>query len=138
MIYVFGGSDASQTLSSVERFNGTTWRAAPAMATPRYEMDAVLFRGLVYLVAGTQVLNQNPVASVAVFDGSVWSTAPPLPSNNMDNAPIVYKDKLLVIGGSDGSSASSHVLSYDGTTWSQGTPLLKSRWKHGAVVVSFP
>jgi len=62
------------------------------------------------------------------FDGKHWSSRSPLPSPRYIPAACVFKETILVIGGTNVvSKILADVLQYDGFRWTNGPPLPSPR-----------
>ena len=86
-LYVLGGRVSDGTvapgssrpspmacLSSVERFDGSTWSQVPNMMSKRYGCSAVVSHGYLYVFGGHD--GESALSSVERFDGNRWSRVP--------------------------------------------------------------
>lgn len=115
-IYVFGGSNASGALNSVEIYNPNTdtWKAGPSMPGPKSAASAVVVNGLIYVLGGNE--------SVYSLDPStnVWSIRAPIPVTFSGPAAIAVLDNKIYL-----TQGSQWMYCYDPITdhWSPKTPI---------------
>ena len=73
-LYAVGGYNGS-TLTSVEAFDGVSWRVAPDLTVPRRFLGLAAHDGLLYAIGGASAdlsRGHGMLQSVEVFDGSRW------------------------------------------------------------------
>ncbi|KAF5283175.1 hypothetical protein FQR65_LT02687 [Abscondita terminalis] len=98
-LYVVGGNNKSQVLSSVERysFRKGTWSTVPSMSVGRSGPAVAAVDGLLYVIGGYETV-ENPfyraqftVASVECFNpfANSWSDCPPLPESRAEAGVVV-------------------------------------------------
>ena len=137
---VVAGGHYFGALSSVEIFDGSKWREASPLRTPRYHHTAVPYGAGVLVVGGLSASDQ-PLASAELFDGNVWSEVQPMRFPRSMHAAIPWNGGVLAIGGRYLSALAS-VEWFDGTSWREIAPLSIPRFGHtigevgGAIVIA--
>lgn len=131
---VVAGGFRNAALSSVQIFDGHSWRIAPPMLSPRYRHAAVAFGGGVLVIGGLSATG-NPLSHAEYFNGHSWVAIPPLRVPRYQHAAVLYNGLPFVIGGIFHAPLSS-VEIYDGTVWRDGPSLSIPRFGHGAVTVN--
>lgn len=86
-VYACGGSDGSDVLSSVERFNvrEQTWHAAPPMSTPRLGHAAAVLNNKLYVIGGYD--GKEPLDTFECFDPGLDKWGPPMKIAVAEQAP---------------------------------------------------
>jgi hypothetical protein len=138
-LYVVGGEDSTlAVLSTVRRFDGTSWITVAPMATTRDSQGVEVYSGLLYAVGGTNS-GSFALSSVERYDGSAWSSS--FAGANMvtarrNHGVAVYSGLLYAVGGANSGSASlSSVERYDGSAWSSAPAnMVTARRDHGVAV----
>jgi hypothetical protein len=133
--HVVGGSPdgAGTFLNTVERFDGSRWTSAPAMATPRGFLGAAAFNGLLYAVWG---LNGGALNGVEKFDGSTWAGASSMAEAQSFVRVAVFAGLLFAVGGTpdNGGATFSSVEMFDGSSWTSEPSLVAKRYGPGVAV----
>jgi hypothetical protein len=147
-VLVAGGKSGSSTLNTAQLYSPATgtWSAAGNLNTARAEHTATLLANGKVLVAGgvhgSMTLNSAAVYNPAVGSGS-WSsvgnmatarkshTATRLTTTNAN-----LNNKVLVVGGSSGSSSLKSVQLFDGNGWSSPSSLSIARQDHTAIALA--
>jgi len=96
-LYVFGGSNASGALSSVEIYDPATntWTAGPSMPGPKSAPSAVVVNGLIYVLAGNELVYRLDPQT------GTWSTRAPVPVSFSGPAAVAVLDgKIYLTQGS--------------------------------------
>lgn len=77
-VLVLGGyiGNSSNTLATVDAFDGHSWHAEPPMAVPRYHLSAAVFEGKLFAIGGSSNTTVD-VDAVEVFNGTRWDDAVP-------------------------------------------------------------
>lgn len=98
-LYVVGGyaSNPNRFLSSVERFNGTTWTAAPSLLGARMNFGIAVHRRSIYVAGGSVAGTLS--TSVERFNGTAWSNEPSLNTARQYFALVVLNNVLYAVGG---------------------------------------
>lgn len=117
-VYRIGGiNNASDPTSSVERFDGNEWRAAPDLSTPRRDLTAATYDGRIYAIGGN---NGNPLSALTTVESldpsdtsPEWNTGEPLPVDTSGAGVTIVDDKLVVFGG-----VANRTQIFDGSGWS--------------------
>ncbi len=135
-IYVFGGSNASEVSTTFIYHPRThTWSLGANMPVAREGAQAVtLPDGRIAVLgggtgcSGTSLCNNGTVYNrVDVYTPSknTWSTVAPMLSPRFRFAAVLYKGRIVAMGGSNGSTALASVEAYDPSrnTWSTMPPL---------------
>ena len=125
-VFVAGGllGDANRSASArVDAYDPSTnrWTAEPPLPIGLHHPMAATFRGKLYVLGGiTQRLGGPDSARVFVFDGTRWSEGPSLKRPRGAGAAVVVHDRLIVVGGIDGSVEVGPPEIFDGTSWRDG------------------
>jgi hypothetical protein len=76
-IYVVGGEVFTAVVTTVQSFDGVSWRLETSMSEPRRDMVGLTsFHGLLWAVGGGNDKSGNLVATTEVFNGTVWTAGP--------------------------------------------------------------
>lgn len=130
--FVFGGADATgQLLGDTWQWSGGAWssvtstpapspRGQAAMAVHEGTGRAVLFGGSVNVGIG---IPRPPLSDTWTFDGSNWQLESPTtqPSARWDHlmAYDSLRDRVVMFGGSTGSTGPAQTWEWDGANWNQ-------------------
>jgi N-acetylneuraminic acid mutarotase len=111
-----------------------TWRTLAPMLVPRYRFAAVLYKGQILAIGGSN--GSSAIASVEVYNRAknTWSTIESLPQvTEAPQAAVDPHNGVYVAGGFDGNAGVYNtVYGYTGTAWSGGPSLLQSTFDGGA------
>lgn len=128
-MWMLGGYDGSQYHNDVwNSVDGATWTRVTAKAgwSPRTGSTVVVFRNKIYLIGGSVIdgtPDPNPSSDREIWsssDGSAWTRIENDLQNRSGGFPIVFDDKLWLVGANrDGSFARSSLVSSDGATWNE-------------------
>jgi len=103
-LYVCGGTDGQERLSSAERFNlsNGTWEVLPPMIHRRYGITASVLHGRLYVCGGFN--GQEALSSAERFDpgSGTWELLLPMTEKRFGAASGVINGQLYVCGGSNG------------------------------------
>ena len=109
-IYVFGGKDGFEALNTVQCYqpNRDCWSLGPAMRYARKALCAVEFEGHVYAIGGCANDNYslNTVEKLNTVSNE-WTEASPMAEGRKYACAAVLGDKIVVIGGFQGTSSSA-------------------------------
>jgi len=140
-LYVCGGADGHQALSSAECFDpmAGAWQDLPAtMALPRAAAAAAVMAGRLYVCGG--ITAQRAISSVERLDttAGAWETLAPLSQPRADAVAGVVAGRLSVCGGCHGSRVLSSAERLDPVagSWEAFRPLLHPRAEAAAAVVA--
>jgi influenza virus NS1A-binding protein len=104
-VWVVGGCDAWNPLSSVEIYDSQTnaWSAGPPMGTPRRGCGLVEIEDLLYVIGGSD--GTQSLCTTEVFDPrmNLWTAGPCLTTSRANVSATVVGDKIWVVGGFSGS-----------------------------------
>lgn len=109
-IYVFGGKDGFEALSTVQCYqpSSNSWSLGPAMCQARKALCAVSFAGDLYAIGGcvndNYALNRVEKLSVAT---QRWTELSPMTQERKYASAAVTGDNILVIGGFQKTSSSA-------------------------------
>ena len=103
-IWVVGGSDAWNPLSSVEVYDPATnsWRLGPPMSTPRRGCGLVEKAGLLHVVGGSD--GQQSLCTTEVYDPrmNLWTAGPNMTQCRANVAAILVGERIWAVGGFNG------------------------------------
>ena len=109
-IYVFGGKDGFQPLSTVQCYqpSNNSWSLGPAMRHARKALCAVALNGDVYAIGGCANDN-NSLSTVEKLNmaSHEWTETSPMTQERKYACAAVLGDKILVIGGGQNTSSSA-------------------------------
>jgi N-acetylneuraminic acid mutarotase len=126
-IYVIGGNNGSSGyvnyLSTNEVYDPSTdsWETKKPMPTGRYELDANVIDGKIYVVGGVTDNYrsiQTPVNEVYDPATDSWTTKQPAPIAVANYASAVVDKMIYIIGGT-----SNQIYNAENDTWSLGASL---------------
>lgn len=114
------------------------WSEMPAngSVTARHEAGLIAINNDIYLIGGRRI---NPV-DVYNVDSNQWQNKQPTPLELHHFQPIVFQEKIYVVGAMTGFYPNeknlSHILIYNPSTdqWSQGAEIPQQRRRGGAAV----
>ncbi|XP_021934201.1 kelch-like protein 10 [Zootermopsis nevadensis] len=130
-IYVIGGSDGVQFLSSVRCFNAVTktcHEVAPMNASRGYLSVAVL-GGLMYVAGGYADSRRHRTAERYDYRTNQWSMIASMNTHRSDASATALSDKIYVVGGcsGDGYLASAEVYHPQTNQWTNISPMFSTR-----------
>jgi hypothetical protein len=129
-IWLAGGFDGRHYYNDIwNSADGVNWkRVAETTAwSPRIATRLIVFKGRLWLLGGGVIDGEktnNPHSGKEFWssaNGINWALAEIDPSENLGGTPVVFDDKLWLIGAnrSDGNFSSAVYASDDGRTWHQ-------------------
>ena len=109
-VYVIGGYDGDQTLTSVEIFNPATneWSFGPSLQIPRLDAKAIVYNGKIFVIGGDNgnYWTNNGLKTVEVYDPQVsanWIVQQQqLTVGRFYFAVTLLDNKILISGGHTG------------------------------------
>ena len=124
-IYFFGGMERTRRTDmgttwvlDLDDRSGAGWRRLPDMPNPRNHLTGVAFDGKVYAIGGHWQQDHEAVTQdeVDVFDPSAnaWkrvADTPFTPRSQTPAATVVWKDRIIVVGGADDTEHSTTRIS---------------------------
>ena len=120
--YVSGASTA------VGSFNGTSWAAATAMNTGRFQLG-----GCGTSTASIVFGNEPASAVTETFDGSTWTAVNSLNNARNQAAGFGTTTSAIAVGNLEPpTGVDQQTEHYDGTTWTTVADLATGRWMGGA------
>jgi N-acetylneuraminic acid mutarotase len=136
-IVVTGGVDSGgKLLNSTEIFDGTSWRVAAPIPTPREMLGAASDGKLVYTVGGTN--GNADLTTVEAYDpvADTWKNLPQLPEPRSDFGVATSGGRLVVVGGMSAGTVlkSVAVLDLNTSTWGDLPDMVTAR--HGLAVAA--
>jgi serine/threonine protein kinase len=136
-IVVTGGVDSGgKLLNSTEIFDGTSWRVAAPIPTPREMLGAASDGKLVYTVGGTN--GNADLTTVEAYDpvADTWKNLPQLPEPRSDFGVATSGGRLVVVGGMSAGTVlkSVAVLDLNTSTWGDLPDMATAR--HGLAVAA--
>ena len=142
LVYIIGGSDGTEILSSIEIYDPQTnqWTYGPSMSVRRSGLRAVLHRGKIYAMGGYD--GQDILSSVECLDPQRllpgWKLVAPMMSQRSNFATSSIEDKIQVIGGYRPGGVFRQCETYnpETNTWSPCAPLAKGQSGVAAITVS--
>ena len=134
-IIVTGGVGADgKLLNTTEIFDGTSWKLAAPIPTPR-QMSGVESDGkLVYVLGGSN--GTSDLAAVEAYDptSDTWTTLPEIPGRRSDLGVAFADGRLVVVGGLSAGQVLKSVVAFDLASHSwNGLPDLATA-RHGMAV----
>lgn len=127
-----------------------TWKILPDAPHARDHSQAVVINNKIYVAGGrrssgvTKQVFQLTEPSVDVFDfkTKTWQTLPEtvnIPTQRAGTSSVVFKEKILVIGGESSAHKTSHneveAFNTKTSTWEKLNPLIQGR--HGTSVAKY-
>lgn len=143
-IYCIGGANTENSgpvpIGSNEAYDPATdtWREMKSMPTPRYQMQANVVEGKIYLIGGSSGAPTFQWFSVnEVYDpaSDTWTTKKPMPTAVWGYASVVIDSKIYIMGGS-GNGTLLQVYDSKTDTWRYGASLPIRVAGAGAVATS--
>lgn len=132
-LIVVGGRDAAGLVAPTEVFDGTGWRDAAAIPTPRDHLAAVSDGRSVFAVGGRFI---SPGATTSVLErydpkADAWERRKPMPTARGGLGATLVGGRIVTAGGEDPTGTFGDVEAFDiaTATWSTLPPLPTPR--HG-------
>ena len=134
-IIVTGGVDAGgQMLNTTEIFDGTSWKPAAPIPTPRQMLGATTDGKVVYALGGSN--GTADLATVETYDpaSDTWASQPELPGRRSDFGVATVDGRVVLVGGVSQGQVLKSVVALDLATQSwNGLPDLATP-RHGMAV----
>jgi len=139
-VYVCGGNDGGEFLTSMERFDPSTghWEELPPMPEQRHGAFGAAVGGRLYVCGG--MAHAETLSSVECFDPltGTWAVAPPMLTARVGASTAAVGGLLYVCGGSsDGGYALNLVERFDpeAMTW-EALPPMRIEARYWAAVAT--
>ncbi|XP_065345241.1 kelch-like protein 5 isoform X1 [Cloeon dipterum] len=144
-LYAIGGRDGSVCLKTVECYDPYTnkWTACASMAKQRGGAGVVAMNGCIYVCGGHDAPASHPSAArldcCERYDPKTdtWASIAPMSVGRDGVGVSVLGDRLVAVGGHDGTQYLDLVEAYDPLTnsWTQMAPLIMRRASTCAIVI---
>jgi N-acetylneuraminic acid mutarotase len=144
-IYCIGGMGRNASSSELKGANEVydpatnTWETKSPMPTPRYQMQAHVVNGKIYLIGGSYPSMSLKYNINEVYDPETdtWTTAAPMPTGVGSYASAVVGNKIYVLEGTPSYNIAifynqTQIYDTEKNQWSIGTPYSKSWYKASA------
>lgn len=135
-LVLVGGRDSSGLVSPTEVYDGSAWRDATAIPSPRDHLSAVSDGRSLFAVGGRML---DPGATTGALDrfdpaANAWERLPGMPTARGGLGAAFTGGRIVVAGGEDATAVFAQVESYDvaAARWSALPPLPFPR--HGMAV----
>ncbi|MBJ8340223.1 protein kinase [Antrihabitans sp. YC3-6] len=138
-IVVVGGQWEDQQLSTTtEIFDGTAWRVAPGVITPREHLAATTDGKSVFAVGGRDLSADKNSGAMEAYDltSEVWTSLPAMPTPRGGLGAVYVDGRIMTVGGEEPTRVLGTVESYDivSRSWSALPPMHTPR--HGLAVAA--
>jgi non-specific serine/threonine protein kinase len=139
-IVVVGGQDANgKLIATTEIFDGTRWRSAAPIPTPREHLAAASDGSYLYAVGGRALSADQITAALERYDPSAnrWEQLPAMPTARGSLGAAIVDNRLIVVGGEQPISVNDTVEAFDiiTKTWTELPPLHTARHGLGVAAV---
>jgi len=100
-IIVVGGQDGDGLIEPSEIFDGTRWRDAAALPTPRDHLAAASHEGYLYAAGGRRLSIASTMPRLERYDPATdrWERLPDMPTARGGIGAAVVGDLVVVVGG---------------------------------------
>ncbi len=122
-LLVCGGTSGHDALASCEKF-GTSWGAAPSMASARAELTLTASGANVLATGGRGASGALQTAEVLQNGG--WNAAGPLAVPRYGHAALLLADGSVVVAGGAGAITSAERFTFSTRTWTTRSGALSS------------
>ena len=143
LVYIIGGFDGTEILSSMEIYDPQTnqWTYGPSMLRRRYGHRAVMNRGKIYAMGGKDGNFTDILDSVECLDPRLllgWQLVAPMMRERSNFATASIDHKIQVIGGlgDAGDLKDCEIYNPKTDTWSPCAPLGRSQQGIAAIEIS--
>jgi non-specific serine/threonine protein kinase len=131
VVWVLGGLTAGLGPSNEVAGYDTTinsWTKGPALPSALHGAMATTYHGEVLVLGGwTKQGGQGASNQVFALRNGGWVPLPPMPSPRAAGGAAVVGNKLIVAGGQANGREVPETDVFDGTTWTQASPMLTPR-----------
>ncbi|OBF88006.1 protein kinase [Mycobacterium sp. 852002-51163_SCH5372311] len=133
-----GGQSAKQLVPQTEVFDGSSWKDAADMPTPREHLAAVSDGTYLYAIGGRFLSASKNTAALEQFDpaSGKWTKLVGMPTPRGSYGAAYIDGRIVVVGGEEPTQVVNVVEMYDiaDKKWSTLTPMPTSR--HAEVVAT--
>jgi N-acetylneuraminic acid mutarotase len=133
-----GGQNAKQLVPQTEVFDGSSWKDAADMPTPREHLAAVSDGTYVYTVGGRFLSSDKNSAALERFDpgSGTWTKLVGMPTPRGSYGATYIDDRIVAVGGEEPTMVVNVVEAYDITDkkWTTLPPMPTAR--HAEVVAT--
>ncbi|OBG35871.1 serine/threonine-protein kinase [Mycobacterium sp. E3198] len=137
-LVVVGGQNDKQLVPQTEVFDGSSWRDAADMPTPREHLAAVSDGTYVYAIGGRFLSSDKNSAALERFDpaAGTWTRLVGMPTPRGSYGATYLDGRIVVVGGEEPTMVLNVVEMYDiaAGKWSTITPMPTPR--HAAAVAA--
>lgn len=136
-VVVTGGVDASgKLLNTTEVFDGTTWKLAAQIPTPRKMLGVASDDKVVYTVGGTDGTTDLPTVEAYDPAADSWTALPALPQPRSDLGVAIADARLVAVGGVSAGQVlkTVSVMDLSAKSWA-GLPDMSTA-RHGMAVAA--
>jgi serine/threonine-protein kinase PknK len=137
-LVVVGGQSAKQLVPQTEVFDGSSWKDAADMPTPREHLAAVSDGTYVYVVGGRFLSASKNTAALEQFDpaSGKWTKLIGMPTPRGSYGATYIDGRIVAVGGEEPTQVVNVVEMYDiaDKKWSTLTPMPTPR--HAEVVAT--
>ena len=137
-IVAVGGQSAKQLVPQTEVFDGSSWKDAADMPTPREHLAAVSDGTYLYAVGGRFLSSSKNTAALEQFDpaSGKWTKLVGMPTPRGSYGATYIDGRIVAVGGEEPTQVVDVVEMYDiaDGKWSTLTPMPTSR--HAEVVAT--
>ena len=142
LVYIIGGFDGTEILSSIEIYDPQTnqWTYGPSMLVRRSGLRAVVHKGKIYAMGGYD--GQDRLSSVECLDPlrllPGWKLVAPMMSQRSNFATASIEEEIQVIGGYRPGGVFKECETYnpETNTWRPSAPLAKGQSAVAAITIS--
>ncbi len=136
-LVVTGGVDANgKLLNTTEVFDGTTWKLAAQIPTPRKMLGVASDDKVVYTVGGTDGTTDLPTVEAYDPAADSWTALPALPQPRSDLGVAIADARLVAVGGVSAGQVlkTVSVMDLSAKSWA-GLPDMSTA-RHGMAVAA--
>ncbi len=137
-IVVVGGQADGKLVTQTEVFDGTEWKDAAPMPTPREHLAVASDGRYLYAVGGRDLSADKNSGALERYDpeSDSWTRLKAMPKATGSVGAAYVAGQVIALGGEGTTSVSNTVQAYDvkSQTWSRLTPLPTGR--HGIAVTA--
>ncbi|MBV8980423.1 MAG: hypothetical protein JO086_05955 [Acidimicrobiia bacterium] len=127
VVWVLGGSNSAVApTNDVSGYDTTidSWTAAPPLPLALHGAMAATYRGELVVLGGWAAQgDQGPSRQVFALRNGGWAPLPPMPAARAIGGAVVVGDRLIVVGGQANGSDVAETDIFDGTAWTQASPI---------------
>ncbi len=99
LLYSIGGFDNNgNDLSTVNVWNGTSWRNSSPLLLPTFGLGTAIYDGKLYAIGGLNMA-LNPFNEVEIWDGTNWKQGTPMPTARAYIGEATYNNLIYAVGG---------------------------------------